>query len=158
MFNSHQSEMCASKARQQYTPMGLFFSFTPIKIKLYTMKVSMKSNKFCITSFFENEFYYANELYTNRICPKYTQIGLIFSFTPTTIKLYTMKVYKKSKTFCIRSFFENEFEYANEQFTNRICPKYTLMGLIFCFIPTTIKLYKVKVYRKSNFFCITSFF
>ena len=37
--------MCASKARQQYTPMGLFFSFTPIKMKLYTMKVPMKSKK-----------------------------------------------------------------------------------------------------------------
>ena len=41
MFNSHQSKMCASEARQQYTPMGHFFPFTPIKIKLYTMKVSM---------------------------------------------------------------------------------------------------------------------
>ena len=59
--------MCASKARQQYTPMGLFFSFTTIKIKLYTMKLSMNSNIVCITSFFENEFEYANELYTNRI-------------------------------------------------------------------------------------------
>ena len=66
MFNSHQSEMCANKARQQYTPMGLFLSFTPIKMKLYTMKVPMKSNIFCITSFFENEFKFANELYTNR--------------------------------------------------------------------------------------------
>ena len=65
MLNSHQSEMCANKARQHYTPMGLFFSFTPIKIKLYTMKVPMKSKTFCITSFFENEFEYANELYTN---------------------------------------------------------------------------------------------
>ena len=27
----------------------------------------MNSNIFCITSFFENEFEYANELYTNRI-------------------------------------------------------------------------------------------
>ena len=58
--------MCASKARQQYTPMGLLFSFTPIKIKPYTMKVSMK--KFFVwQSFFENEFEYANELYTNQI-------------------------------------------------------------------------------------------
>ena len=105
MLNSHQSEMCAKKARQQYTPMGLFFPFTPIKMKLYTMKVPMKSKMFCITSFFENEFEYANELYTNRICPKYTQIGLIFSFTPTTIKLYIVKVYIKSNFFCITSFF-----------------------------------------------------
>src|SRR4029434_9405322 len=30
----------------------LFFSFTPIKIKLYTMKVPMKIKMFCITSFF----------------------------------------------------------------------------------------------------------
>src|SRR4029434_10204674 len=35
-------------------------------------------------------------VYTNRICPKYTQIGLMFSFTPTTIKLYMVKVYMKS--------------------------------------------------------------
>ena len=42
MFNSHQSEMCANKARQHYTPMGLFFSFTPIKMKLNTMKLPMK--------------------------------------------------------------------------------------------------------------------
>src|SRR4029434_6482399 len=38
MFNSHQSEMCANKARQQYTPMGLFFSFTHI------LQVSLKMN------------------------------------------------------------------------------------------------------------------
>src|SRR4029434_5228763 len=63
------------------------------------MKVPMKSKNVCITSFFENEFEYANELYTNRICPKYTQIGLIFSFTPTTIKLYIVKVYMKSNFF-----------------------------------------------------------
>src|SRR4029434_7290303 len=69
MLNSHQSEMCANKARQQYTPMGLFFfPFTPIKMKLYTMKVPMTSKTFCIPSCFENEFEYANELYTNRIC------------------------------------------------------------------------------------------
>ena len=95
--------MCANKAGQQYTPMGLFLSFTPIKMKLYTMKVLMKSN-ICITSFFENEFEYANELYINRKCPKYTQIGLIFSFTPTTIKLYKAKV---QNFFCITSFFWN---------------------------------------------------
>ena len=65
MLNSHQSEICANKVRQQYTPMGLFFFyFTPIKMKLYTMKVPMKSNIFCITSFFENEFEYTDELYT----------------------------------------------------------------------------------------------
>ena len=29
-----------------------------------------------------------------------------------------MKVYMKSKTFCIISFFENESEYANKQYTN----------------------------------------
>ena len=74
-------------------------------MKLYTMKVSMKTNIFCITSFFENLFYYANELYTNRTCPEYTQIGLIFSFTPTTIKLNTMKVFMKGNFFCITSFF-----------------------------------------------------
>ena len=39
MLNSHQSEMCANKARQHYTPMGLFFSFTPIKMKLYAIKL-----------------------------------------------------------------------------------------------------------------------
>lgn len=86
--------------------------------------------------------------------PKYTQIGLIFSFTPTTIKLYTMKVYMKSTIFCITSFFENEFDYANEQYTNRICPKYTQIGFIFSFTPITIKLYIVKVYMKSNFFTL----
>jgi len=43
VLNSHQSEMCASKARQQYTAMGLFFPFTPMIMKLYTMEVSMKS-------------------------------------------------------------------------------------------------------------------
>src|SRR4029434_11181735 len=122
------------------------------------MKVPMKSNFFCITSFFENEFEYANELYTNRICPKYIQIGLFFSFNPTTIKLYIVKVYMKSNFFCITSFFENEFVYANELYTNRICPKYIQIGLFFSFTPTTIKLYIVKVYMKSNFFCITSFF
>ena len=103
MFNSHQSEMCANNARQQYTPK----MFTPIKIKLYTMKVPMKSKSVCITSFFENEFEYANELYTNRKCPKYTQIGLIISFTPNTIQHYIVKVYMKSKIFCITSFFLN---------------------------------------------------
>jgi len=50
MFNSHQSEMCANKARQHYTPMGQFFAFTPIKMKLNTMKLPMKSTFFCITS------------------------------------------------------------------------------------------------------------
>src|SRR4029434_8379810 len=103
MLNSHQSEMCANNAWQNSLK-NLIFSFTPIKIKLYTMKVPMKSSIFCITSFFENEFEYANELYTNRICPKYTQIGLIFSFTPTTIKLYIVKVYMKRNFFCITSF------------------------------------------------------
>src|SRR4029434_5952596 len=72
---------------------NVIFSFTPIKIKLYTMKVPMKSSIFGITSFFEKTFEYANKLYTNRICPKYTQIGLIFFFTPTTIKLYIMVHY-----------------------------------------------------------------
>src|SRR4029434_8140124 len=104
MFNSHQSEMCANNALQKYTPQFFFFSFTPIKIKLYTMKVPMKSKFFCITSFFENAFEYANELYTNRICPKYTQIGLIFSFTHTTIKLYIVKVYMKSNFFLYYKF------------------------------------------------------
>ena len=56
--------MCANKAKQQYYPMGLLFSFTPIKMKLYTMKVPMKGNIVCITSFFENEFEYTNEVYT----------------------------------------------------------------------------------------------
>ena len=51
-------------------------------------------------------FYYANELYTNRICPKYTQIGLIFSFTPTTIKRYIVKVYMKSNFFVLQVSFE----------------------------------------------------
>src|SRR4029434_1468313 len=122
MLNSHQSEMCANKARQQYTPMGLFFfPFTPIKMKLYTMKVPMTSKTFFIPSCFENEFEYANELYTNRICPKYTQIGLIFSFTLTTIKLYIVKVYMKSNFFCITRFFLNEFKYAHEHHTYLIC-------------------------------------
>src|SRR4029434_3567111 len=85
---------------------NVFFSFTPIKIKLYTMKVTMKSKNILF--------------YTNRICPKYTQIGLIFSFTPTTIKLNIVKVYMKSYFFCITSFFLNEFEYAHELHT--ICP------------------------------------
>ena len=31
---------------------NLFFSLTPIKMKLYTMEVPMKSKHFCITSFF----------------------------------------------------------------------------------------------------------
>ena len=53
MFNSHQSEMCANNARQKYTSK---ISFTPIKMKLYTMKVPMKSKNVCITSFFENEY------------------------------------------------------------------------------------------------------
>src|SRR4029434_9270582 len=75
---------------------GYFFSFTPIK--MYTMKVPMNSKHFCITRFFVQ---YANELYTNRICPKYTQLGLYFSFTPTTIKLYIVKVYMKRTFFCI---------------------------------------------------------
>ena len=94
-------------------PLNLSVVFAPhtshvsIQKKLYTMKVPMKSKIFCITSFFENEFEYANELYTNRKCPKYTQIGLIFSFTPTTIKLYIVKVYMKSNFFCITSFFWN---------------------------------------------------
>src|SRR4029434_1175369 len=101
---------------------NVFFSFTPIKMKFSTMKVPMKSTFFCITSVFENEFKYANELYTNRICPKYTQIGLIFSFTPTTIKLYIVKVYMKSNFFCITSFFLNEFEYAHELHTYCIRP------------------------------------
>src|SRR4029434_8639777 len=113
MFNSHQSEMCANNAREQYTPKMYFFPFTHIKIKLYTMKVPMKSKSVCITSFFENEFEYANELYTNRICPKYTQIGLHFSFTPTTIKLYIVKVYMKITFFL----YYNEFEYAHELHT-----------------------------------------
>ena len=63
MFNSHQSEMFANNAWQKYTSI----LNTPIKMKLYTMEVPMKSNIFCITSFFENEFEYANEVYTNRI-------------------------------------------------------------------------------------------
>ena len=130
--------------------MGLFFSFTPITMKLYTMKVSMKCNIFCITSFFENEFEYANEPYTNQICPKYTRIGFFFSFTPTTMKLYTMKIDIKSNIFCITSFLENEFEYANEQYTNGICPKYTRIGLFSSFTPTTITLHTIKVYMKSN--------
>ena len=66
--------MYASKARHQYTQMGLFVSFTPIKIKLYTIKVFMKSNFFCLTSLFEKEFEYANEQYTDQI----NLIGLIF--------------------------------------------------------------------------------
>src|SRR4029434_5249819 len=33
-------------------------------LKLYTMKVPMKSKHFCITSFFANEYEYAHELYT----------------------------------------------------------------------------------------------
>ena len=41
MLNSHQSEMCDSKAGQGYTPKGPIFSFAPIKIKLYTMKVPL---------------------------------------------------------------------------------------------------------------------
>src|SRR4029434_1753306 len=86
-------------------------------MKRYTIKVPMKSKKKCITSFFETEFLYANELYTNRICPKYIQIGLFFSFTPTTIKRYIVKVYMKSNFFCITSFFLNEFKYAHEQHT-----------------------------------------
>ena len=56
---------CAYIARQQYTPMGLFFSLTPITMKLPRMKVNMKSKKKCITSFFFNEFKYANELKTH---------------------------------------------------------------------------------------------
>ena len=55
MFNSHQSEMCAKNAWQKSLK-NVIFSFTPIKIKLYTMKVPMKSKFFCIKSFFENEF------------------------------------------------------------------------------------------------------
>src|SRR4029434_9253455 len=103
MFNSHLSEMCANNARQQYTPKFYFFPFTPIKKKLYTMKVPMKRKIFCITSFFENEFQFANELYTNRICPKFTQISFIYSFTPTNKTLHK-KVYMKSNFFCITSF------------------------------------------------------
>ena len=41
--------------------------------------------------------------------PKYTRIDLIFSITPITIKLYTMKVYMKSKSFCMRSFLKMYF-------------------------------------------------
>ena len=88
MLNSHQSKMCANKARQQYTPMELFLSFTPTTIKLYTMKVYMKSKTFCIRSFFENEFEYANEQYTNWICPKYIPMG----FSNLTQWKYTWKV------------------------------------------------------------------
>src|SRR4029434_1284952 len=89
MLNSHQSEMCANKARQQYTPMGLFLSFTPIKMKLYKMKVPMKSNIFCITSFFENEFKFANELYTNRIvlCGTVAQLLALLALPPHSKKV-----------------------------------------------------------------------
>src|SRR4029434_9876523 len=80
---------------------GYFFSFTPIK--MYTMKVPMNSKHFCITRFFVQ---YANELYTNRICPKYTQIGFIFSFTPTTIKLNIVKVYINVTFFVLQVSFE----------------------------------------------------
>ena len=52
-----------------------------------------------ITSFFENEFEYANELYTIQIWPKYTQ----------------------SNFFCIVSSFWNELEYLNELQTYWIC-------------------------------------
>ena len=45
MFFSHESFMCAYIVRQQYTPMGLFFSLTPITMKLPRMKVNMKSKK-----------------------------------------------------------------------------------------------------------------
>src|SRR4029434_1193504 len=48
---------------------NVFFSFTPIKIKLYTLKVPMKSNISHITSFFGNEFEYAHERHTYGICP-----------------------------------------------------------------------------------------
>ena len=57
MFNSYQSKM-SDKARQQSTAMGLFFTFTPIKIKLYVMKVSMISKEVS----WKNLFKYANEL------------------------------------------------------------------------------------------------
>ena len=90
MFNSHQSKMNASKARHQYTQMGLCFSFTPNKIKLYTIKVSGKNIFFK----FLNLKMQMSYTLTNIGYPKYTLIGLILSFTPTRIKLYTMKVYK----------------------------------------------------------------
>jgi len=78
--------VCANKARQQYTP--FFFLYSNQNKTLYNEGIH-ESNKFCITSF------YANELYTNRICSKYTQIGFIFSFTPTTIKLHNESLHEK---------------------------------------------------------------
>src|SRR4029434_4676186 len=120
MFNSHQSEMCANNAWQKSLK-NVFFSFTPTKIKLYTMKVPMESSIFVLQVSLKMSFnMQMSYIYTNRICPKYTQIGLIFSFTPTTKKLYIVKVYMKSNFFCITSFFLNEFEYAHELHT--ICP------------------------------------
>src|SRR4029434_8165578 len=53
MFNSHQSEMCANNAWQKYTSKMYFFSFTPIKMKLYTMKVPMKIKQFVLQVSFE---------------------------------------------------------------------------------------------------------
>ena len=61
--------MCASKARQQYTPMGLFFFIYSYQNKTsYNKSIHEKVKFFCVTSLqVENESEYANELYTNQI-------------------------------------------------------------------------------------------
>ena len=46
--------------------------------------------------------------------PKIHPNGLIFSFTPITIKPHTVKVYMKSKNFVLQVYLKNYFKYANE--------------------------------------------
>ena len=61
-----------------------------------------------------------------------------FSFTPTTIKLNTMKDYMKSKIFCMRMNLNMQM---HPTLYNK--PRYT-------FTPITIKPLTVKLYMKSN--------
>ena len=65
-----------------------------------------------------------------------------FSFTPTTIKLNTMKDYMKSKIFCMRM-------NLNMQMHPTLYNK-----PIYTFTPITIKPHTVKLYMKSNIFVL----
>src|SRR4029434_6102674 len=49
--------------------------------------------------------------------PKMSMSSIVFNVFNSTIKLYIVKVYMKSKFFCITSFFLNEFKYAHEHHT-----------------------------------------
>ena len=96
--------MYASKARHQYAPMGLFFSLTPIK--LYTIK-EWKVKKIVLQDSQINLNMQMSNTQSNIGYRKYTRIRLIFYFTPTTIKLYTMKVYMKNNIFVLQVSWKN---------------------------------------------------